>query len=164
MLRYTIAIVTILVTSPVHAAPDRHSLLEDTGIGQREIGVGAQVGITIKLGSDRVVRKSDRVQLDFAGGPVAVMFDHNAQGGIRRGHASLVGLQVKLGYSTSLNFSGQPLVVNYTRLGAVERDVLKVDKPKAGLSSGATIGIGVGAVAVLGFYLLATGGFSGPTD
>lgn len=120
-LAHSAALVALLTAAPLRAAPDTGLTLHDTGIGQRNTGVGATVGIRIQLGSSRVVKQQDRVKLGIAAGPVMVLPDPEAPNGVRRSQASFVGFDMRPGYSTSLNFAGQSIVTNYTRAGAAEK-------------------------------------------
>jgi hypothetical protein len=116
------ALAALLGTTPIHAAPDTGFTFHDTGIGQRGSGVGATVGLRIQLGSDRIVRKSDRVKIGLAAGPVFLLPDRAAHDGVRRGQASFVGIELKSGYSASLNFAGKPIATDYSQLGAAEKE------------------------------------------
>jgi hypothetical protein len=116
------ALAALLGTTPIHAAPDVGLMLHDTGIGQRGSSVGATAGLQIQLGSDRVVKKSDRVKLGLTAGPVYLLPSPAAHDGARRRQASFVGIELKPGYSTSLNFAGKPVATDYTQLGAAEKE------------------------------------------
>jgi hypothetical protein len=135
---HLVALVALLGAMPLHAAPDTGLVLHDTGIGQRNTGVGATVGIRIQLGPDRIVKKSERVKLGIAAGPVIVLPDPSADNGIRRGEASFIGIELKPGYTTSLNFAGRPIAVDYTQLGAAEKE--KDDDDEGKQSTGDKIG------------------------
>jgi hypothetical protein len=157
MLRHTAAIAALLGTVPISAAPYTGQVMHDTDIGQRATGVGALVGIKIKLGSDRVVKESDRVQLDLSAGPVLVMPDQRVQGGIRRGQSSFVGLELRPGYSTSLNFGGRPLFVDYTRLGAADKHDGDKDQGTGDKIAWVAAVAGVVMVGLVATYTIACG-------
>lgn len=116
------ALAALLGFMPLHAAPDTGLMLHDTDIGQRNTGVGATIGLRIKLGSDRIVKRSERLRLGIAAGPVMVLPDPAAPNRVRRSQASFVGFELKPGYSTTLNFAGTSIATDYTRLGAAEKE------------------------------------------
>jgi hypothetical protein len=151
------ALAALLGTTPIHAAPDTGLMLHDAGIGQRSSGVGATVGLRIQLGSDRVVKKSERVKLGLAAGPVFLLPDRAAHDGVRRGQASFVGIELKPGYSTSLSFAGKPIATGYTQLGAAEKEKDGDDEGKQGTGDKiawvAAVAGGV-IVAMFGYWYL----------
>ena len=91
---HLVALFALLGAMPLQAAPDAGLVLHDTDIGQRNTGVGATFGIRIQLGPNRIVKKSERVKLGIAAGPVFVLADPFADNGIRRGQASFIGAEV----------------------------------------------------------------------
>lgn len=152
---HLVALVATLGAMPLHAAPDTGLVWHDTGIGQLNTGVGATVGIRIQLGPDRIVKKSERVKLGIATGPVFVLPDPYADNGIRRGEASFVGIELKPGYTTSLNFAGRPIAVDYTQLGAAEKEKDDDDEGKQGtVDKIGWVALVAGGVA-LGIYTVA---------
>ena len=127
---HSLALCAILAATPLQAARDTGLILQDTGIGQRGTGLGVSASVQIKLGGDRVVKKSERVKLGLSAGPAFVKPDASAHNGILRGNSSLVGLEFKPGYSTSLNLAGAPVMKSYTLLGAAENDKAENDEDK----------------------------------
>ena len=119
---HLLAFIAIMSSVPLSAAHDTGLVLPDTGIGQRGTGIGVSTGIIIKLGPDRVFKDSERVKLGIAAGPVFTMRSGTASNGIVRGNPSLIRLEIRPGYSSSLNLAGQPLMTRYTVLGAAEND------------------------------------------
>ena len=111
---HSLALFVILAATPLRAAPDTGLVLHDTGIGQRGTGLGASATVQIKLGTDRVVKKSERLKLGLAAGPAFVMPNASARNGVIRGNSSLVGFEFKPGYSTSFNLAGAPVIKRYT--------------------------------------------------
>lgn len=116
-----LAIAALTATTPLHATHNTGLVLHDTGPGQRGLGVGVTAGIKIKLGPERVVKRSQRVTLGIAAGPVIVLPDAKSPNSLIRSEASLIGLEFKPGYSSSLNLSGRPILAKHTPLGAAER-------------------------------------------
>ena len=108
----SLAALSFLVSGPVHAATDTGLLLHDTGIGPRGSGVGVSAHIRIKLGGDRTVRKADRVKLGLSAGPMTVIPNIRAAGGITRSAPSLASFEFKPGYSATFNLAGQSLLVD----------------------------------------------------
>lgn len=119
---HLLAFIALASSMPLSAAPDTGLVLHDTGIGQRGTGIGVSTGVTIKLGPDRIVKDSERVKLGIAAGPVFTLRSATARNGVVRGNPSLVGLEIRPGYASSINLAGQPLMTRYTLLGAAEKD------------------------------------------
>lgn len=155
---HSLAFVALMGAMPLQAASDPGLMLHDTGIGQRNTGVGATVGIRIQLGSDRVVQGSERLKLNIEAGPVIVSPDATAADGVRRGQASFVGFDLRPRYSTSLNFAGRPIATDYTRLGAAEKekDGKDDDKQNTGDKIGWVAAVAGGVmVALVGAWYIA---------
>lgn len=117
-----LALVSMIGTAPLHAAHDTGLVLHDTGIGQRGTGVGIKAGVRITFGPKSVVEDSKRIKFGISAGPAFVLPDVSAPNGLRRGVSDFVGFEVSPGYSSQLNFAGTPLLVDYTELGAAEKD------------------------------------------
>jgi hypothetical protein len=131
-------------------------------------GVGAQLGMTLKLDSKRAVRDSERVQIGFAAGPVMAVQDAKT-GAIRRGIGNMAGLNLRPGYSATLTFAGQPIETRYTVLGADEQAKDEANKPekkkRKGPSTVGYVAIGIGALALgaaAAFFIAFAS--QGPTD
>ena len=77
MLHFAI-LAAIASAGPLHAASDTGLQLHDTVIGHRNTGLGVSASIRINLGPGRIVRKSERVKLGIAAGPVFVIPDADA--------------------------------------------------------------------------------------
>ena len=127
---HSLALIVSLSASPLQAARDTGLILNDTAIGHRASGLGVSATVRIKLGSDQVVKKSERVKLGLSAGPAFVKPDSSARNGVIRGNSSLVGFELKPGYSTSLNLAGAPVMKSYTLLGAAESDEADDSKGK----------------------------------
>ena len=119
---HSLAVFAVLAATPLQAAPDTGLILHDTGLGQRGTGLGASATVQIKLGTDRVVKKSERLKLGLSAGPAFVMPNASARNGLIRGNSSLVGFEFKPGYSTSFKLAGAPVMNSYTLLGAAEKN------------------------------------------
>jgi hypothetical protein len=74
------------------------------------------------LGPQKKVAKKERVKLTLGAGPIMTFTDPSSANGYRRNDASLIGLELRPGYSTQLNFAGQPMLVGYTKLGAADKE------------------------------------------
>ena len=120
MLHFAI-LAAIASAGPLHAASDTGLQLHDTGIGHRNTGLGVSASIRINLGPGRIVRKSERVKLGIAAGPVFVIPDADAVNGVKRGAASFADIELKPGYQTSVHLAGRPVIVDLTSLGAAEK-------------------------------------------
>jgi hypothetical protein len=133
------------------AAQDAGLSVQNYRSGSLQSGVGAQLGMTLKLDNTRTVRESERVQIGFAAGPVMVVTDTKT-GNIRRGISNMAGFSLRPGYSAKLIFAGQPVATRYTVLGADEQAKDEANKPekknRKGPSTVGWIAIGVGAVVV----------------
>ncbi len=146
------AMLAIVANGPLLAAPDSGLLLHDTGIGPRGTGVGVSAQIRIKLGNTHTTRKVDRVKLGISAGPVAVIPNISAAGGLTRSTPSLAGFEFKPGYSASFNFAGQSVLVDKGRLNAVDN---KSDEGDDKQSTGDKI---AWVAAVAGGAMLLVGG------
>lgn len=120
------------------------------GVGAQ---LGAQLGVKIKLGSDRIVRDVDRVVIGVAAGPNVSVRDVRAPSGFRRGIASIVSLTLNPGFGAQAKLIGQPVLSFETRLGLAEdaRTAGRIDpQQKQGISTLGVVGI-VAGVAVVGY-------------
>ena len=149
---FATAALALVSGTTVQAAQDPGLSIQNYRSGGVQSGVGAQLGMTLKLDSKRPVRDSERVQIGFAAGPVMVVPDAKT-GNIRRGTSNMVGFSLRPGYSTTLTFAGQPIATRYTVLGADEQAKDEAGKPekkdRKGPSTIGWIAIGVGAVVVI---------------
>lgn len=125
MQHYTSAvlILALISGSSAHAASDTGLTLHDepSALGPRG-GVGAQVSVTIRLGDKRNARASDKVTFGLAAGPMLSIPTRNAESGSKRRVAGLATFSLKPGYSSTLSLGGQPVLQNYTQLGAAEAE------------------------------------------
>ena len=149
-LGYGLALVALLGSTSLRAAEDTGLILPDNGIAQRGSGIGITAGIKIRLGSDRVVKRSERVKLGIAAGPVFVLPDPRSASGLQRSDPSFVGLELKPGYSTSLKMAGQPVLARYTALGAAENDKEDDEDKQSTFDKVAWVAAVAGVVAVVG--------------
>jgi hypothetical protein len=153
-MRKTIAILAaslFSVHSPAVAATDSGLLLHDTGIGQRGSGVGISAQISIKLGGKRSVNRAERLKIGIAAGPVTVVPNVKMAGGFVRTAPLLVGFDFKPGFSTSLNFSGQKILLSNRSISATEEsDQHDDDKQSNGDKIGwiAAVAGGVGLIVL----------------
>ncbi len=149
---FATAALALVSGTTVQAAQDPGLSIQNYRSGGVQSGVGAQLGMTLKLDSKRAVRESERVQIGFAAGPVMVVPDAKT-GNIRRGTSNMAGFSLRPGYSTTLTFAGQPIATRYTVLGADEQAKDEAGKPekkdRKGPSTIGWIAIGVGAVVVI---------------
>lgn len=165
---YTATALALVCATTARAARDAGLSVQNYRSSSLQSGVGAQLGLTLKLDSKRVVRDSERVQIGFAAGPVLMLPDAKT-GAVRRGISSLVGFSLRPGYSAKLTFAEQSVATRYTLLGAVENEKDEAQKPekkkRKGPSTLGWIGIGLGAAAVgvVGYYAIALASI-GPTD
>jgi hypothetical protein len=152
----TIATVALALISgtTAQAAQDAGLSVQNYRSGSFQSGVGAQLGMTLKLDNKRVVRDSERVQIGFAAGP-AMMVPDTKTGNIRRGISNMAGFNLRPGHSATLTFAGQPVATRYTVLGAAEEAKNEVGKPEKkkgkGLSTVAIVGIAIGGLVALVF-------------
>ncbi len=158
-LTLTAATLALVWGATAQAAQDAGLSVQNYRSGGVQSGVGAQLGMTLKLDSKRVVRDSDRAQIGFAAGPVMAVQDART-GIVRRGIGSMAGFSLRLGYSATLTFAGQPIATRYTVLGAAEEAGKPEKKNRKGPSTVGWIAIGVG-VAVVGTLAV---GYAALTD
>lgn len=146
----TVALALVSGTT-AQAAQDAGLSVQNYRSGGLQSGIGAQLGMRLKLDSKRVVRDSERLQIGFVAGPVIVLPDART-GVVRRGISNLAGFSLRPGYSAKLTFAGQPVVARYTVLGADEQAKDEATKPekknRKGPGTVGWIAIGVGAVVV----------------
>ena len=149
----TFAVVALALVSgtTAQAAQDAGLSVQNYRSGGVKSGVGAQLGMTLKLDSKRAVRDSERVQIGFVAGPVMMVPDAKT-GLVRRGIGNMAGFSLRPGYSTTLSFAGQSVAKHYTVLGADEqaKDEAGKDRKKErrGLSTVSVIAIVVGVVLI----------------
>jgi hypothetical protein len=116
-----LAAVSLLMGSAAHSASDP-GLSVPGAVFQRPNsgGVGAQIGVRIKLGDDRIVKEADRVELGVAAGPLLSRADARVLGGVRQNIAPLAKFTLKPGYSAHLSAFGMPVATRYSVLGAAQ--------------------------------------------
>ncbi len=143
--------VALLSATTAQAAQDAGLSIQNYRSGGVQSGVGAQLGMTLKLDSKRVVRDSERVQIGFSAGPVMAVPDAKT-GIVRRGIGSMAGFSLRPGYSSTLTLAGKPIATRYTVLGADEqaKDEAGKDqkKERRGLSTVSVIAIVAGVVLI----------------
>jgi hypothetical protein len=155
MHKWTVAVATLalLSTTTAQAAHDAGLSMQNYRSGSLQSGVGAQLGMTLKLDSKRVVRDSERVQIGVAAGP-AMMVPDAKTGIVRRGIGNMAGFSLRPGHSATLMLAGQPVATRYTVLGAAEEAKDQESKPekknRKGPSTVGYIAIGVGVLLVVG--------------
>lgn len=142
----TAAALALVSGTTANAAQDAGLSLQNYRSGGVQSGVGAQLGMTLKLDSKRVVRDSERVQLGISAGPVMAVHDART-GVIRRGGGNLAGFSLRPGHSATLTLAGQPVATRHTVLGAAE-EAGEPKKKRKGPSTIGWIAIGLGAAAV----------------
>jgi hypothetical protein len=145
---FATAALALVSGTTAQAAQDAGLSVQNYRSGSLQSGIGAQLGMTLKLDSKRAVRDSERVQIGFAAGPMMAVQDAKT-GIIRRGINSMAGFSLRPGHSASLTFAGQPIVSRYTILGADEEAGKPEKTKRKGPSTIGWIAIGVG-VAVVG--------------
>jgi hypothetical protein len=148
-----LAMAATLATVPAQAATDMGLTLHSTGSRTVQSGIGAQASITVQLGERRSVKRSERLKLGIAAGPVLAMRDARAIGGIRQAISGMAGLSIRPGHSAQFSLAGQPVYRHLTRLGAAEEagdEAEKTEKKDGkGPSTLGWIGIGVGALVAV---------------
>jgi hypothetical protein len=147
------AALALVSGTTAQAAQDAGLSIQNYRSGSLRSGIGAQLGMTLKLDDKRAVRDSERVQIGFAAGPVMAVQDSKT-GAIRRGIGQMAGFSLRPGHSATLSLAGQPVVRHYTVLGAAEEAKDEESKPekknRKGPSTVGYIAIGVGVVLVVG--------------
>ena len=110
----------IAASMPAYAAQD---LGLSVGSGRSSVassGFGAQASVVIKFGDKRTVPVSEKVAFGIAASPVVSLRDGRSPGRVRDHISPTLGLTLRPGYSTTLDMAGQPLLTEYTRMGAAE--------------------------------------------
>lgn len=162
------AALALVSATTAQAAQDVGLSFQNYRNDRAQSGVGALLGMTLKLDSKNAIRDSERVQIGFAAGPVMTVADAKT-GLVRRRISSMTGFSLRPGYSATLTLAGQPVVTRYTVLGADEQAKDEESKPeKKGRKGPSTIGyvaIGAGALVVgtLAAFAIAFAS-QGPTD
>jgi hypothetical protein len=145
------AALALVSGTTARAAQDAGLSIQNYRSGGLQSGIGAQLGMKLKLDSKRVVRDSERVQIGFAAGPVMAVQDAKT-GNIRRGIGNMAGFSLRPGHSATLMLADQPVATRYTVFGAAEETKDEAGKPekknRKGPSTVGWIAIGVGALLV----------------
>jgi hypothetical protein len=148
---FATAALALVSGTTAQAAQDAGLSVQNYRSGGVQSGVGAQLGMTLKLDSKRAVRDSDRVQIGFAAGPMMAVQDAKT-GIVRRGISSMAGFSLRPGYSATATLAGQSVATRYTVLGADEqaKDETGKDqkKERRGLSTVSVIAIVIGGVLI----------------
>jgi hypothetical protein len=141
----------LVAVTPLQAVPNDSPFFNETGSARSGTGVGASVGIRINLGSDRVVKKKDRIKLGLSAGPV---FVRQNSSNVDRVGLSLIEVEMKPGYETSFQLAGNPVAVDYTQLGAAENGKEdKGDKDDDKRGTAETVLIVAGGILVAGLVV-----------
>jgi hypothetical protein len=148
---FATAVLTLVSSTTAQAAQDAGLSVQNYRSGSLQSGVGAQLGLTLKLDSKRAVRDSERVQIGFAAGPVMAVQDSKT-GVIRRGISNMAGFSLRPGYSATVKLAGQPIATRYTVLGADEQAKDEAGKgqkkERRGLSTVSVVAIVIGGVLI----------------
>ncbi|WP_147291687.1 hypothetical protein [Sphingorhabdus pulchriflava] len=130
---------------------------------QMHQGLGAQVRLSAPVGGTKTKSKTDQLRLNVEAGPQLLLSRRDAT--TLRSLAPMIQFSYLIGRSEQLSVAGIKLYdAQFVPMSYSDREALKQVKAKAGISTAGWVGIGVGAAAALGFYLMATGELSGPTD
>jgi hypothetical protein len=155
---FATAALALVSGTTAQAAQDAGLSVQNYRSGSLQSGIGAQLGMTLKLDSKRAVRDSDRVQIGFAAGPVMMVPDAKT-GIVRRGISNMSGFSLRPGYSATLTLAGQPVATRYTVLGADEQAKDEASRPekknRKGPSTVGYVAIGVGVILVVGIIATA---------
>ena len=155
----TVAVTTLVSATTAEAAQDVGLNLQHYRNSGLKSGIGAEIGVVVKLDNKHAVRESERVKIGFAVGPVMATSDAKAVGGVRRGISNMAGFSLRPGYSTTLALAGQSVATHYTVLGAAENEKDEAQKPekqnRKGPSALGYIAIGVGVILVAGAIAVA---------
>ena len=145
--------VALAWATTAQAAQDTGLNIQNYRSATPRTGVGAQLGLTLKLDGKHTVRDAERLQIGFAAGPVMAVPDVKT-GSFRRGISNFAGFSLRPGYSATLMFAGQPVATSYTVLGAAESAKDEANKPeknnRGGPSTVAYVAIGAGVLLVIG--------------
>lgn len=121
-----LAIVQLVIASPVQAAADTGLTFHDQGQrGPQFGGFGTQATMTIKLGSNSVVSPSERLMLSAHAGPSVARSNFR---GVETGR--IAALTWSPAYRASFKLAGQDLYTYKTRLGAAEDEQNDGNKPE----------------------------------
>ena len=157
-LTLAIAATALISATTAQAAQDAGLSLQNYRSSAPQSGVGAQIGMAIKLDRKSAVHESERVQIGFAAGPVMAIQDRKT-GAVRRGIGNMASLSLRPGYSSKLTLAGQPVMTRYTVLGAAENEKDEAQKPekknRKGPSALGYIAIGIGVVLIAGVIAVA---------
>ncbi len=147
-------LITLMFGSSLSAATDPGLSVPGALYQKRDSGgVGAQMGVRIKLGSDAQVKDVDRVALGISAGPVMTLRDVRAPSGFRAGIAPVANFTLNPGFGAQAKLMGQPVLQYQTRLGLAEqakRDAQIDPQKQQGISTLGVVGI-VAGVAVVGY-------------
>lgn len=142
---YHLAALLAAMAMPVSASAQSFQPGNPAGVQDRRVALG----IAIPFGkSGTEAEREPRLELSF---------DHRRQEAGGFGIGDLADLQHRRSVRIGFNLSAKPQMMLNGR-------ELPTFKDRKNLSDGAWIGIGIGTVAAIGFYLMATGELSGPTD
>ena len=148
----TAAAIALVSGTTAQAAQDAGLSVQNYRSAAPQSGVGAQLGVTLKLDSRRVVRDTELFRLGVAVGRVSSQLQSNRRG------PELVALSVRRGVSTTLSLAGQSIAKRHSasalRRASLNGRDLKSDGPRNNLKTGTAIAIGVVAIGALAGTLL----------
>lgn len=148
----------IITATSAQAADDAGLRLHSYRSTGTQSGMGAQLGLSLKLDSRRVVRDNERLRIGFAAGPVVALQDPRT-GAVRHRQSQLAGFTLRPGYSASVTLAGRPILAGYTTLGAAEKEKDDAANPettrekRSGPSSALLI-VGGTLIVVTALYLI----------
>jgi hypothetical protein len=148
----------IITSTTAQAADDAGLRLHSYRGAGTQSAMGAQLGLSLKLDSRRVVRDSERVRIGFAAGPVLAVQDART-GAVRYRQSQLASFTLRPGYSASVTLAGQPIVTSYSVQGAAEKEKDDAAKPettkdKRSGPSTALLVVGGTLILVTALYLI----------
>ncbi len=138
-------IAALTVPNIAYAAQDAglsHNNGRDAGF---QSGLGAQIGMTVKLGDPRAVKGSDKFALRMNAGPV--LLRNTGQ----RSASNLISASFSPGYRASMQLAGQDVMTYTTKLGAADdekNDGEQAHKKQGTGSKAAWIALVAGGVMV----------------
>lgn len=147
-----VAISGLAFQSAAQAATDAGLTLNQGPAYSVQRAFGAQARLSLKFGSHKAVRPSNRLRLGLQAGPIMTLTGPSTV----RSMAPLASFSLSPGYSWRMELANRPLASHYTLVGKAERR--STENPGAerlGIGTAGWVGIGVGAALIVGVLVVA---------
>lgn len=142
----TVLALSSLFATPLHAASDPGLMLHDTRGGQRQVGAGARVSVTVPLGAARSEERHPVIAFDA--GPAVTRTGGMLKVRDRFRVAPLTRVALRPGYDANWSLAGQRLAEYQAPAALRDEEARLADGERKNVSTLGKVGIGVGVLVL----------------